>query len=263
MVQFGSKAPFAEPLWYSRDSSPYYTTSHRKLRQAVRSYVDAEILPHCHDWENQGEVPPQVLKRHAELGYQAAAVYPMIKGNLSGVSLPGEVACEEWDAFHDLIVIDEIARCGYLGVIWALTCGNSIGCPPVANFGNEEQKKRFLPDVYAGRKRFCLAITEPDGECVFFSLDHNYDDLVLMIHTTKAGSDVAGITTIAERKGDKYIVNGAKKWITNGIFADYATTAVRTGGEGKNGISALIIPLNLKGVTCKKIHNSGVNASGK
>ncbi|KAG9817786.1 hypothetical protein KCU63_g18716, partial [Aureobasidium melanogenum] len=238
MVQFGSNAPFAEPLWYSRDSSPYYTSSHRKLRQAVRSYVDAEILPNCHDWENQGEVPPQVLRRHAELGYQAAAVYPMMKGHLSGVNLPGGVSCEEWDAFHDLIVIDEIARCGYLGVIWALTCGNSIGCPPVANFGSEEQKKRYLPDVYAGRKRFCLAITEPD-----------------------AGSDVAGLTTRAERKGDKYIVNGAKKWITNGYFADYATAAVRTGGEGKNGISALVIPLNLKGVTCKKIYNSGVNAS--
>ncbi|KAH0341882.1 acyl-CoA dehydrogenase NM domain-like protein, partial [Aureobasidium melanogenum] len=247
MVQFGSSAPFAEPLWYSRDSSPYYTSSHRKLRQAVRSYVDTEILPSCHDWENQGQVPPQVLKRHAELGYQAAAVYPMMKGHLSGVNLPGGVSCEEWDAFHDLIVIDEIARCGYLGVIWALTCGNSIGCPPVANFGSEEQKKRYLPDVYAGRKRFCLAITEPD---------------VLTMHTAKAGSDVAGLTTTAERRGDKYIVNGAKKWITNGYFADYATAAVRTGGEGKNGISALVIPLNLKGVTCKKIHNSGVNASG-
>lgn len=78
-----------------------------------------------------------------------------------------------------------------------------------------------------------------------------------------AGSDVAGITTTAERKGDVYIVNGAKKWITNGYFADYATTAVRTGGEGKGGVSALVIPLNANGVECKKIHNSGVNASGK
>jgi alkylation response protein AidB-like acyl-CoA dehydrogenase len=77
-----------------------------------------------------------------------------------------------------------------------------------------------------------------------------------------AGSDVAGITTIAERKGDKYIVNGAKKWITNAIFADYCTAAVRTGGEGRNGISALIIPLKAAGVTCKKIENSGVSASG-
>jgi len=78
-----------------------------------------------------------------------------------------------------------------------------------------------------------------------------------------AGSDVAGITTTAERKGDKYIVNGAKKWITNAIFADYCTAAVRTGGPGKAGVSALIIPLKAPGVTCKKMVNSGVGASGK
>jgi alkylation response protein AidB-like acyl-CoA dehydrogenase len=78
-----------------------------------------------------------------------------------------------------------------------------------------------------------------------------------------AGSDVAGITTTAERKGDVYIVNGAKKWITNGIFADYCTAAVRTGGEGTQGISALIIPMKAPGVTCRKIENSGVHASGK
>jgi len=67
---------------------------------------------------------------------------------------------------------------------------------------------------------------------------------------------------MAERNGDVYIVNGAKKWITNGIFADYCTAAVRTGGEGIQGISALIIPLKAPGVTCKKIENSGVHASG-
>ena len=78
-----------------------------------------------------------------------------------------------------------------------------------------------------------------------------------------AGSDVAGITTTAERKGDRYVVNGAKKWITNAIFADYCTAAVRTGGPGKAGVSALIIPLKAHGVTCKKMVNSGVGASGR
>ena len=76
-----------------------------------------------------------------------------------------------------------------------------------------------------------------------------------------AGSDVAGLTTTAERKGDVYVVNGAKKWITNGIFADYATTAVRTGGEGKGGISALVIPLKSEGrfttLECLKVVSDG------
>ena len=87
--------------------------------------------------------------------------------------------------------------------------------------------------------------------------------IILNFPVSLAGSDVAGITTTAERKGDVYIVNGAKKWITNGIFADYCTAAVRTGGQGTQGISALIIPLKAPGVACRKIENSGVHASGK
>lgn len=77
-----------------------------------------------------------------------------------------------------------------------------------------------------------------------------------------AGSDVANISTTAKRDGDYYIVNGAKKWITNGIWADYCTAAVRTGGPGRKGVSMLVIPLKEKGVTRSRMYNSGVNASG-
>lgn len=85
---------------------------------------------------------------------------------------------------------------------------------------------------------------------------------VLILNIFPAGSDVQGLKTTATRSGDKYIVNGAKKWITNGIFADYCTTAVRTGGRGRKGLSLLIIPLAAEGVTCRKMENSGVSASG-
>ena len=77
------------------------------------------------------------------------------------------------------------------------------------NFGSQAQKEFYLPRVARGEIRFCLGITEPD-----------------------AGSDVAGIQTTGRREGDFYVVNGSKKWITNGIWADYCTAAVRTGGEG-------------------------------
>lgn len=175
---------------------------------------------------------------------------------LDEIVLPAGISSREWDAFHDLIIIDEIARCGYLGVIWALTCGNSIGCPPVVNFGTEKQQRRFLPDVYSGKTRFCLGVTEPDGKSAKALGSNSSADGIV------AGSDVAGLTTTAVRKGNVYIVNGAKKWITNGMSADFTTAAVRTGGPGKNGISALVIPLSAKGVTRRKIANSGVNASG-
>ncbi|KUL82509.1 hypothetical protein ZTR_10653 [Talaromyces verruculosus] len=72
------------------------------------------------------------------------------------------VKAEDWDGFHDLIVIDEIARCGYLGVIWALTSGNSIRAPPFINFGTPEQKTRLLPSILDGIIGFCLGVTEPD-----------------------------------------------------------------------------------------------------
>jgi alkylation response protein AidB-like acyl-CoA dehydrogenase len=83
-----------------------------------------------------------------------------------------------------------------------------------------------------------------------------------MFSSTIAGSDVANIKTTAKREGDHYIVNGAKKWITNGLWADYCTAAVRTGGPGRTGISLLVIPLAAEGVTRRRMFNSGVNASG-
>jgi alkylation response protein AidB-like acyl-CoA dehydrogenase len=93
----------------------------------------------------------------------AVSVYPLATEYLQGQRLPGGVSPQEWDGFHDLIVIDEIARCGYLGVIWALSCGNSIGAPPLINFGTEAQKRRFVPSILNGSSRFCLGVTEPDG----------------------------------------------------------------------------------------------------
>ncbi|KAI1374310.1 acyl-CoA dehydrogenase [Hypoxylon crocopeplum] len=237
---FGSNTPFAEPLWYSRPGNPHYSDSHRKLREEIRRYVDTEIEPFCSEWEANGFVPKAVLKRHSELGYTAIQVNPSVIGRYLGdTQLPGGITPEEWDSFHDLIAIDEMARCGSLGVLWALGCGNAIGCPPVINFGTEEQKSKWLPRVIQGDIRFCLGITEP-----------------------QAGSDVAGISTTAHRQGSVFIVNGTKQWVTNGTFANYCTAAVRTGGARKDGISVLVIPLDLKGVSRTEVHNSGVASSG-
>lgn len=97
----------------------------------------------------------------------AVSVYPLATEYLADRRLPGGIQAHEWDGFHDLIVIDEMARCGYLGVIWALTCGNSIGASPLINFGTDEQKKRFVPSILDGTSRFCLGVTEPDGKLFF------------------------------------------------------------------------------------------------
>lgn len=187
-----SVTPFVEPLWYSRGGSPYYNVTHECLRDEVRAYVEEKITPYCAEWEAQGSVPKEVrnpishlcintelnikvLREHSKRGYTAVAFNPAaVSKYLGHVALPGGINPSEWDGFHDLICIDEIARCGYLGVIWALSCGDSIGCPPLVAFGNEFQKRSFLPSVISGETRFCLGITEPDGESFYVFLVNQY-----------------------------------------------------------------------------------------
>ena len=195
----GSSAPFADPLWYTTLDSPFYNDSHRQLVKFLRRYVDEELTPFCAEWEESGCVPDAVQRRHAELGCAAASVYPLAKDYIrkAGIKLPAGIDVDQWDAYHDFILIDELMRCGYLGVSWALGTGNIIGCPPIVNFASPELKEELLPAILTGKKRICLGVTEPD-----------------------AGSDVAGIRTTAVRDGDVYVVNGAKKWITNAIYSE-------------------------------------------
>ncbi|KAJ5650271.1 uncharacterized protein N7484_003994 [Penicillium longicatenatum] len=232
-------APYSEPLLPQLDvRNPYYTDLHHKLRAWVRDYVETSIAPYAQEWEAAGQVPEETRRRHCELGF--GIVHPLTtEDHAAGLSLPGNVPRDKWDTWCSLILTDELTRVGFVGVVWGLGAGNGIGCPPIAKFGTPEQQRRWLPGVAKGDIRFCLGITEPD-----------------------AGSDVANIRTTAKREGDHYIVNGAKKWITNGIWADYCTAAVRTGGPGRSGISLLVIPLATEGVTCRRMSNSGVNASG-
>ncbi|GAB1210443.1 hypothetical protein APSETT445_009235 [Aspergillus pseudonomiae] len=232
-------APYSEPLLPQLDvKNPYYTDLHHSLRAYVRDYVESSIAPYAHEWEAAGQVPEHVRRRHCELGF--GIVHPLTTiEDAAGLSLPNNVPREKWDTWCSLIVGDELIRTGYVGVIWGLGGGNGIGCPPIARFGTKEQRQRWLPRVAKGDIQFCLGITEPD-----------------------AGSDVANISTTAKREGDFYVVNGAKKWITNGIWADYCTAAVRTGGPGRGGISLLVIPLAAPGVTRRRMYNSGVHASG-
>lgn len=135
-----------------------------------------------------------------------------------------------------------MSRSGLQGPGASLTTGYSFGIPPLLKFGSRQLQERYLPDLLLGRKRICIAITEPD-----------------------AGSDVAGIQTTAAKTADgkHYLVNGTKKWITNGIWSSYATMAVRTSGPGASGLSLLLVPLlNHSGVNMRPITVAGVTTSG-
>lgn len=116
-----------------------------------------------------------------------------------------------------------------------------IGLPPVIKFGTKDLNDRVVAPCLNGDKFICLAITEP-----------------------WAGSDVANIQTTAVLSADKthYVVNGLKKWITNGINCDFFTTAVRTGGKGMKGLSLVLIEKEFPGIKLKKMKCQGMWASG-
>jgi alkylation response protein AidB-like acyl-CoA dehydrogenase len=236
----GNVAPFAEPLLSQLPiTNPYYTAKHHRLRAFARTWVQTHLAPHAQEWETNGQVPEAVRLAHCAAGFQV--VHPVHSpAEANHISLPAGIPYDEWDTWCRIIVADEMSRLGWTGVAWGLGGGNGIGCPPIALHGTPEQRMRWLPRVASGELRFCLGITEPE-----------------------VGSDVASVKTTAERKGAVYVVNGRKKWITNGIWADFCTAAVRTGGPGAGGISLLVVPLKgTKGVRTTRLENQGVHASG-
>jgi alkylation response protein AidB-like acyl-CoA dehydrogenase len=109
----------------------------------------------------------------------------------------GNIAPQDWDGFHDFVLWDELIRSGGLASVFI---GLVVGAPPLLKFASQALQDKIFPEILSGEKRICLAVTEPD-----------------------AGSDVRNIKTTAEKTADgkHYIVNGSKKWITNGMFSDY------------------------------------------
>jgi len=203
--------------------------------------MEDEIMPNVTDWEQTKQIPDSVYKAMGEKGYLAGLLglhkYPTHLTKTRVKSVP----VEKWDLFHEFVITDELSRAGSGGFVWNLIGGFGIGAPPALKYGKKELVQRIMPDILNGDKRICLAITEPD-----------------------AGSDVANLTCEAKlsEDGKHYIVNGEKKWITNGIYSEYFTTAVRTGGEGMNGISLLLIERSFGGVSTRQMDCQGVWGSG-
>ncbi|KAF8625537.1 hypothetical protein AX15_005304 [Amanita polypyramis BW_CC] len=226
-----SKVPYAEPTWLSDGYfSPFYTENHRRFQKVVRKFADEVLLPDATAREQDGKPPSKsVLEAMAKLNFHAMRMGP--GKHLKGlVLLDGLVKPEEFDYFHELIITQEFARCGYRGYSDGLMAGSVIGLPPVLNFGSEELKAKVVPDVLSATKPICLAISE-----------------------AFAGSDVAGLKTTAKKTEDgKYwIINGTKKWITNGTFAHYFTVGCKTDG----GFTVILVERG-EGVETKPIKTS-------
>jgi acyl-CoA dehydrogenase len=204
--------------------SPYYTAEHEAFRQTLRRFVAKEIEPFAAAWDEAEEFPRELYRKAAEVG-------------LLALGFPEEYGGVAADCFYGIIASQELARAGAGGVAASLM-SHTIGAPPIAFAGGEDLKRRLLPEILSGRKISALAITEPSG-----------------------GSDVANLRTTARRKGDHYIVNGAKTFITSGMRADVVTAAVRTGGAGRGGISLIVIEGGTPGFTRTRLDKMGWWAS--
>eukprot|EP00455_Lapot_gusevi_P041972 TRINITY_DN492_c0_g1_i1.p1 TRINITY_DN492_c0_g1~~TRINITY_DN492_c0_g1_i1.p1 ORF type:complete len:461 (+),score=209.55 TRINITY_DN492_c0_g1_i1:75-1385(+) len=240
---FGSLVPYGDPTWYQGWHSPYYNKSHVELRAYVRKWVEENITPYAHEWDENKQIPKEMFVKIAQSGLLPTVVGPILKAEDITYPLPCGLTHNTFDAFHEMIVIEEFCRPGSGGVVWSLFGGLSIGLPPIMLFAGKHLRDRVVKPCLSGEKIICLAITEPT-----------------------AGSDVAQLKCTAKKTADGkfYVVNGIKKWITNGVFADYFTVAVRTGDEksGMGGLSLLLVEKSMKGVTARQMKCSGVWPSG-
>ncbi|KAL2863386.1 acyl-CoA dehydrogenase family protein [Aspergillus lucknowensis] len=233
-----SPVPYAEPLWLRPGfKSPYYNESHRRLQRAMREFTSLHVTPEAQQKEKDGTwISQELIDKMAETNILAMRLGP--GKHLHGRKLLGGVVSgEEFDYLHDVIVGQELVRANARGFQDGNMAGMVISLTAVQQWlRNEPLRARVTEEVLSGKKKMCLAVTE-----------------------AFAGSDVAGLRTTAEKTpdGKHYIVNGTKKWITNGMWADYFVTACRT----EKGFSVLLIPRG-EGVETKSIKTAYSTTAG-
>jgi acyl-CoA dehydrogenase len=204
--------------------SPFYTSDHENFRQSLRRFVEREITPFCHDWDEAEVVPRELNALAGSLGFL-------------GLNFPEEYGGIAADPFFTIIFHQELARAGSGGVHASLV-SYTLAALPIARMATPEMKARVLPGVLSGKKIAALAVTEPSG-----------------------GSDVANLQVKAVRNGDHYVINGEKTFITSGIRADFIVLAARTGGPGMSGISLFLVEGDSPGLTKAALKKMGWHSS--
>ncbi|MCS7312648.1 MAG: acyl-CoA dehydrogenase family protein [Acidobacteria bacterium] len=190
-----------------------YTEEYHLLRDTVRAFMESEVAPHVDRWDRAGYFPDEVFRRLGEMG-------------LLGASVSEEYGGTPLDALGQAIAVEEMAR---ISASVAITVGVHVGlvCPMIVRYGTPEARARYLPAMARGDWLGAFAQTEPN-----------------------TGSDAAGIQTRAVRKGDRYVLNGIKVWVTNAEKARVLVVqAVTDPAAGKRGISSFVVETTWPGVT--------------
>jgi acyl-CoA dehydrogenase len=176
--------------------SAYFGEEHAMLRDQIRRFVQEEVKPNADAWEEAGYVPREILARMGELGFL-------------GIRYPAEYGGSELDTLATVALAEELGRSTFSGFAITVLVHTDMASVHIFNGGSEAQRRRYMPDIVAGRKIVAVAVTEPG-----------------------AGSDVKAIRTRARRVGGEYVLDGSKIYITNGVHADLYCVAAKTVSEG-------------------------------
>jgi butyryl-CoA dehydrogenase len=201
------------------------TADQKLIQETARDFATTRIQPVAAKYDDEEKFPREEIAGLAELGFL-------------GMFVPEQYGGAGTDHVSYAIAIEEISRgCASMGVI--VSVNNSLVCQPILDFGTEEQKKEFLPRLAKGQWLGCFSLSEPGS-----------------------GSDAAGLKCKAEDKGDHYVVNGTKNFVTNGPEADVILVFVRTSPESHKGVTALLVHKDTPGFSVGVIDKKlGIRAS--
>jgi len=207
-------------------SSTYFTEEHNVFRKSFQDFLQKEVVPHIEQWEETGHVERFIWEKFGEMGY-FGLIYPEEYGGLG------------LDLFYTVIFLEELQKVNSGGFAAAMWAHAYLAMTHLNKEANHEQKEKYLTPSILGKKIGCLCVTEPFG-----------------------GSDVGGMRTTAVKKGDSYIINGSKTFITNGVYSDYMIVAAKTTPKlGNKGISIFVVDSHSVGISATKLDKLGWRAS--
>ncbi len=207
-------------------NSMYFTEEHELFRKSFQEFLQKEVVPHIEKWEKTGTIERFIWKKFGEMGY-------------FGINYPEQYGGLELDLFYTVIFLEELQKINSGGFAAAMWAHSYLAMTHLNVEGSDEIKENYLAPSILGEKIGCLCITEPFG-----------------------GSDVAAMRTTAVKKGDKYVINGSKTFITNGIYSDYLVVAAKTSPEkGGKGMSIFLMDRDTPGISATKLDKLGWRAS--
>jgi alkylation response protein AidB-like acyl-CoA dehydrogenase len=204
----------------------YFTEEHQAFRKSFQDFLQKEVVPHIDKWEKTGTIERFIWKKFGEMGYL-------------GLNAPEAYGGLGLDIFYTVIFLEELQKVNSGGFAAAMWAHVYLAMTHLEKEGSEAIKNKYLTASIEGEKIGCLCITEPFG-----------------------GSDVASMRTTAVKKGDTYVINGSKTFITNGVYSDYLIVTAKTDPSARNkGISIFIMDRNTPGISATKLDKLGWRAS--